>query len=57
VQASKDLILLETESLFSKERNKTLELLNTGKMFKKGFDYINSTDEIYYGSALGDIST
>jgi hypothetical protein len=37
--------------VFNKERNKTLELLNTGKIFNLGFKQINETDEKYYGSA------
>lgn len=43
--------MLDIESVFSKERNKTLELLNTGKIFKDGFNKLNAMDEIMYGSA------
>jgi len=50
-QKSKDLLMLNIDNVFSKERNKTLELLNTGKIFSLGFKGINETDEIYYGSA------
>jgi len=50
-QKSKDLLMLDIDSVFSKERNKTLELLNTGKIFNLGFSKINQLDEIYYGSA------
>jgi hypothetical protein len=50
-QKSKDLLQLNIDNVFNKERNKTLELLNTGKIFNLGFKQINETDEIYYGSA------
>jgi hypothetical protein len=43
--------MLNIENVFSKERNKTLELLNTGKIFGLGFKKINQMDEIMYGSA------
>jgi len=46
--------MLNIDNVFNKERNKTLELLNTGKIFKLGFDIINSTDEIMYGSSIGE---
>jgi hypothetical protein len=50
-QKSKDLLVLNIDNLFSKERNKTLELLNTGKIFSLGFNKINQTDEIMFGSS------
>jgi len=53
-QRSKELLMLNIDNVFNKERNKTLELLNTGKIFKLGFDEINSTDEIIYGSSIGE---
>jgi len=53
-QRSKELLMLNIDNVFNKERNKTLELLNTGKIFKLGFDQINSTDEIMYGSSIGE---
>jgi len=56
-QKSKDLITLNIDSLFSKERNKTLELLNTGRIFTLGFNQINDTDEIYYGSSSARIES
>lgn len=56
-QKSKDLITLNIDSLFSKERNKTLELLNTGRIFTLGFNQINDTDEIYYGSSSSQIES
>jgi hypothetical protein len=43
--------MLNIDSLFNKERNKTLELLNTGKIFNLGFKKLNQMDEIMYGSA------
>jgi adenine specific DNA methylase Mod len=43
--------MLNIDNLFNKERNKTLELLNTGKIFNLGFKKINQMDEIMYGSA------
>ncbi|AKN79252.1 RNA-dependent RNA polymerases [Alternaria brassicicola mitovirus] len=51
-QKSKDLMMLNIDSLFNKERNKTLELLNTGKIFNLGFKKLNQMDEIMYGSAI-----
>jgi hypothetical protein len=50
-QKQKDLLTLNIDNLFSKERNKTLELLNTGKIFSLGFNKINQTDEIMFGSS------
>nr|QIR30230.1 RNA-dependent RNA polymerase [Plasmopara viticola lesion associated mitovirus 6] len=50
-QKSKDLLMLNIDNLFTKERNKTLELMNTGKVFNLGFKEINQMDEIIYGSA------
>jgi hypothetical protein len=43
--------MLNIDNLFNKERNKTLELLNTGKIFNLGFKKLNQMDEIMYGSA------
>lgn len=43
--------MLNIDNLFTKERNKTLELMNTGKVFNLGFKEINQMDEIIYGSA------
>jgi len=53
-QKSKDLLMLNIDNVFGKERNKTLELLNTGKIFSLGFKKINETDEIWYGSSIGE---
>jgi len=53
-QKSKDLLLLDIDKVFNKERNKTLELLNTGKILSKGFREINITNDIMYGSSLGE---
>jgi len=53
-QRSKELLMLNIDSVFSKERNKTLELLNTGKIFSLGFAKLNSIDEIMYGSSIGE---
>jgi len=53
-EKSKDLLLLDIDKVFSKERNKTLELLNTGKILSKGFREINLTNDIMYGSSLGE---
>jgi len=52
-QACKDLVTLDINSIFDKERNKILELLNIGKVYIKGSNIINETDEIYYGSSSG----
>jgi hypothetical protein len=46
--------MLNIDNVFGKERNKTLELLNTGKIFSLGFKKINETDEIMYGSSIGE---
>jgi len=46
--------MLDIDSIFGKERNRTLDLMNTGKIFKQGFNKINSMDEIYYGSSTGE---
>jgi len=46
--------MLNVDNVFGKERNKTLELLNTGKIFSLGFKKINSIDEIMYGSSIGE---
>jgi len=53
-QKSKELLMLNIDHVFGKERNKTLELLNTGKIFSLGFKKINETDEIMYGSSIGE---
>jgi hypothetical protein len=55
-QKSKELLMLNIDHVFGKERNKTLELLNTGKIFSIGFKKINSMDEIMYGSSIGESS-
>lgn len=55
-QKSKELLMLNIDNVFGKERNKTLELLNTGKIFSLGFKKINETDEIMYGSSIGESS-
>jgi hypothetical protein len=48
--------MLNIDHVFGKERNKTLELLNTGKIFNLGFKKINSMDEVMYGSSIGESS-
>lgn len=46
--------MLNIDNVFNKERNKTLELLNTGKIFNLAFKEMNSFDEIIYGSSIGE---
>jgi len=53
-EESKKLLMLDIDKVFSKERNKTLELLNTGKIFSSAFKIINDTDDIMYGSSIGE---
>jgi hypothetical protein len=53
-QKSKELLMLNIDHVFDKERNRTLELINTGKIFNLGFKKINSMDEIMYGSSVGE---
>lgn len=51
---SKELLMLNVDHVLGKERNKTLSLLNTGKIFNLGFRKINQTEEIMYGSSIGE---
>jgi len=53
-QCSKELLLLNIESFFDKDRNKILELMNMGKIFSKGISNINQNEEIMYGSATAE---
>jgi hypothetical protein len=46
--------MLNVDHVLGKERNKTLSLLNTGKIFNLGFRKINQTEEIMYGSSIGE---
>jgi hypothetical protein len=48
---SKEICDLNIDSIFNKERNKIQSLIEIGKILKDGFKYINSTTEVYYGSA------
>lgn len=48
---SKEICDLNIDAIFSKERNKIQSLIEIGKILKDGFKYINSTTEVYYGSA------
>lgn len=48
---SKELVDLNIDSIFNKERNKIQSLIEIGKVLKMGFNKINSTTEVYYGSA------
>jgi len=53
-QCSKELLLLDIDSFFNKDRNKILDLMNMGKIFKKGISNINQNEEIMYGSATAE---
>jgi len=53
-QCSKELLLLDIDSFFDKDRNKILDLMNMGKIFKKGISNINQNEEIMYGSATAE---
>lgn len=48
---SKEIVDLNIESIFNKERNKIQSLIEIGKILKDGFKWVNNTTEIYYGSA------
>jgi hypothetical protein len=49
--ASKEIVGLDIESIFNKDRNKIQSLLVIGQILKYGFTHINKTTEIYYGSS------
>lgn len=49
--AAKEIQDLDINSIFNKDRNKIRSLLTVGTIIKDGFDLLNATDEIYYGSA------
>jgi hypothetical protein len=42
---------LNIDSIFNKDRNKIQSLLTIGKMVRNGFNILNETHEIYYGSS------
>lgn len=42
---------LNIDSIFNKDRNKIQSLLTIGKMVRDGFNLLNKTHEIYYGSS------
>jgi hypothetical protein len=49
--ASKEIQDLNIDNLFNKDRNKIQSIVNIGSMVWKGFNILNKTDEIYYGSS------
>jgi hypothetical protein len=51
IESARALVLLNVDSIFSKERNKVLPLLTVGKILQLGLKDLNSTTVIYYGSA------
>jgi hypothetical protein len=54
VESARALVLLNVDSIFNNERNKVLPLLTVGKILQKGLKELNSTEEIYYGSATAE---
>jgi len=57
VEASKNLVQLDLENLFSVKRsNKILQLLTIGKIGIKSLNEINKITEVYYGSAHAESS-
>lgn len=51
LEAIEYLSLIDIDKIFNKDRNKIQSLLTVGQSTIKGFDNLNKTDEIYYGSA------
>jgi len=49
--ASKEIQDLDINAIFNKDRNKIQSLMTVGTIIKDGFDLLNATDEIYYGSS------
>lgn len=49
--ASKEIQDLNIDSIFNKDRNLVRSLVTVGSIVKDGFNTLNSTDEIYYGSS------
>jgi hypothetical protein len=49
--ASKEIQDLDIESIFNKDRNKIRSLMTFGSIIRGGFDILNNTTEIYYGSS------
>jgi len=49
--ASKEIQDLDIESIFNKDRNKIRSLMTIGSIIRGGFQILNNTTEIYYGSS------
>lgn len=49
--AAKEIHDLDIEAIFNKDRNKIRSLLLVGSMIRNGFNQLNATDEIWYGSS------